>query len=454
MLISTFSITVLFSITETGKREVLDNIENMGAGRLELFGGMCIRTGERDERAGLISLEDLSWIKRRCKFIKAISPLSYGDTSGGAGSVEIEGKKYFPGPPPGNMLGILPDYKKIKGLKVIEGRFINNLDVKLKRRVCVLGNTTYRLLGGKKIIGKKLRLYEPYVINPKTKSKLIMESFTVIGALARIKPFLIPFSKDNQTGEYDFSYNLLFEDNGSVFIPCPVILELVEPEDPENKGYLGQIYISVQMKEKPKQRLGDYGNSEKEWNEKIAKGEFYFNREENITVHSSIKNEALEIINLLKQKYGKDKKFLMYSRDRLIDAMDTQTRQANTFIGTIGAISLTASIISILSIMLLSVTQRTSEIGLRRAIGARKKDIFSQFLIEALVITGIGGIFGMVFGIMGIKIIGYYASWNMVIPVYGIFISLGTSMAVGVIGGLYPAIRASKISPAQAVKYE
>jgi len=440
--ISTSCIAILFSITETVKRQILNDIENMGGGVLELAGGFIDLATKKC--AGLIKWEDLSLIKRRCRFVKAISMESCGDRSCGNDPIIIEGRKrYFPGPPPGGLRGILPDYKKIKGLKIIKGRFINDLDVRLKRRVCVIGNTTYTLLGDKKIIGKKLKAFEP--IN---QPQLEVESFTIIGVLAKVNPFWLPFSRTPE-GE-DFMTNI-FYNNALVFIPYPVIKDVIEPENPKNKGYLGQIYIQIKLSDKAlKERLGDYTK----WEENIKKGRWYYNEKEGINVHMAVKKEAWEIISVLKEKYGEDKGFLIYSRNRLLDELESQTKQANTFILTIGIVSLLASIISILSLMLLSVTNRTSEIGLRRAIGARKRDIFLQFLKEALVITGIGGMFGVIFGIIGIKVIGWYASLKMVIPIYSIFISIGTAIAIGVIGGVYPAIKASNIPPAEAVRYE
>ena len=307
------------------------------------------------------------------------------------------------------LIGTIPDYKDVKSLKVIKGRFINDLDIKLKRRFCVLGNTPFCFLGGKKIIGKKIELFEEFFDEKEDKWKKWSYSLTVIGGLAKYKPFVLPFTEDFWWEGYEGL-------NGAVIAPYSVFTEGDSTKDVS----LCDIYLQI-------------------------------GRNKNLL---KIKEIEEKIKAILSERYGKDKIFYVSKPKRLLDELESQTRQANTFILTIGTITLMASIVSILSIMLLSVIKRTSEIGLRRAIGARKKDIFFQFLIEALIITGIGGLFGMVFGITGVKIIGWYTSWDMVIPVYSLIFSILAICIMAIIGGLYPALKAANIPPAQAVKYE
>ncbi|MFH1860316.1 MAG: FtsX-like permease family protein, partial [bacterium] len=138
----------------------------------------------------------------------------------------------------------------------------------------------------------------------------------------------------------------------------------------------------------------------------------------------------------------------------LVKELEKQTRSANTFIGVIGATSLIASVISILSMMLLSVSTRTTEIGIRRAVGARKKDIFFQFLKEGVLITSKGGIGGILLGLLAVYLLGKYTGWEMVVPWHGLVLSVSAIGVIGIIGGLYPAMRAANIPPAIAVKYE
>ena len=109
----------------------------------------------------------------------------------------------------------------------------------------------------------------------------------------------------------------------------------------------------------------------------------------------------------------------------------------------------------IMNIMLVSVTERTREIGVRKAIGAKKRNIMTQFLIEALVVTGIGGIIGIIFGVCTIKfVIGGLKVVPEVYSIPWILLSFGISLLIGVIFGMYPANKAANLNPIDALAYE
>lgn len=125
-----------------------------------------------------------------------------------------------------------------------------------------------------------------------------------------------------------------------------------------------------------------------------------------------------------------------------------------TFLAAIAALSLLVGGIGIMNIMLVSVNERTKEIGIRKAIGASPSVIRGQFLIEALVLTLIGGVLGIGFGIFISKIITSANSWNFSLNYFSIILSLGFSMFVGIFFGWYPAMKASKLDPIVALNYE
>jgi len=123
-------------------------------------------------------------------------------------------------------------------------------------------------------------------------------------------------------------------------------------------------------------------------------------------------------------------------------------------LASIASISLLVGGIGIMNIMLVSVTERTREIGIRMAVGARGKDILMQFLTEALVLSSIGGLMGVVLGIMGSNILSYIARWPTFISPWAIVVAFTFSLIVGVFFGFYPARQASRMDPVECLRYE
>jgi len=124
------------------------------------------------------------------------------------------------------------------------------------------------------------------------------------------------------------------------------------------------------------------------------------------------------------------------------------------FLAAIAGISLLVGGIGIMNIMLVSVTERTREIGLRKAIGARRKDILIQFLLEAILLTGIGGLIGFLFGISGSALTAMIGKWDFSISWQAIILPVLMTVSFGVVFGMYPAVRASKLDPITALRYE
>jgi putative ABC transport system permease protein len=120
----------------------------------------------------------------------------------------------------------------------------------------------------------------------------------------------------------------------------------------------------------------------------------------------------------------------------------------------IASISLLVGGIGIMNIMLASVLERTREIGVRRAIGARQKDVVRQFLIETTIISLTGGVAGIILGVALSQLIGVLAGWSTIVTTSSIVLAFGVSVAIGIVFGLYPAVRASRLDPVKALHYE
>ncbi len=151
--------------------------------------------------------------------------------------------------------------------------------------------------------------------------------------------------------------------------------------------------------------------------------------------------------------------FTIRSTDQALDILGTITQGLKMFLAVVAAISLIVGGIGIMNIMFVVVNERTREIGLRKALGAKRKDILIQFLIESASMTLIGGLMGIILGIIialvisvGVNYFGY--QWQFIVTPVSVFVSTLMAVAVGIIFGLWPANRASKLSPIEALRYE
>ena len=120
----------------------------------------------------------------------------------------------------------------------------------------------------------------------------------------------------------------------------------------------------------------------------------------------------------------------------------------------IAGISLLVGGIGIMNIMLATVLERTREIGIRRAIGAKQRDIIRQFLTEAVLISIMGGLLGIIFGVTLSQIIASAAGWSTVVTTASIAIAFGVSCGIGLVFGIYPAMQAARLDPIEAIRYE
>jgi putative ABC transport system permease protein len=149
-----------------------------------------------------------------------------------------------------------------------------------------------------------------------------------------------------------------------------------------------------------------------------------------------------------------DDDFTIRNQDELTATASGTTKVMSWLLAAIASISLLVGGIGIMNIMLVSVTERTREIGIRLAIGARGSDVLTQFLVESVVISVLGGLIGVVVGYAGAALLGHLTGWNTETPPGTALIAVGFSAAVGVFFGFYPARRAASLDPIQALRYE
>ena len=151
---------------------------------------------------------------------------------------------------------------------------------------------------------------------------------------------------------------------------------------------------------------------------------------------------------------GQDDPFTIRNMTEILQAQQESSRVMTVLLAAVASVSLLVGGIGIMNIMLVSVTERTREIGLRMAVGARAKDILTQFLVESTTLSLIGGFIGILLGIGGSFLVAQLAGWPTQLSVESIVLAVGFSAAIGIFFGFYPAKKASRLLPIQALRYE
>ncbi len=165
-----------------------------------------------------------------------------------------------------------------------------------------------------------------------------------------------------------------------------------------------------------------------------------------------------EVQQLLRQRHhilpGQDDDFSVRNMTDIASAAEASSQVMTLLLGSIASVSLIVGGIGIMNIMLVSVTERTREIGIRMAVGARGRDILLQFLVEAVVLSLSGGFLGVVLGVASSRVISVFVHWPTIISLRSVLLAVVFSITIGVFFGLYPARRAASLNPIEALRYE
>ncbi|NKB89574.1 MAG: FtsX-like permease family protein [Acidobacteria bacterium] len=173
-----------------------------------------------------------------------------------------------------------------------------------------------------------------------------------------------------------------------------------------------------------------------------------------LSADQSAQASAVAIRRLLDRIHGGEDDFELVVPEALLDQSRRTQRLFNVVMGCIAGISLLVGGIGITNIMLATVLERTREIGIRRAVGARRREIRNQFMIEAFAISLLGGLAGVVMGVVIARVVAASAGWETVVTASSVILSTSVSMAAGLVSGIYPATRASQLDPIEALRYE
>lgn len=161
-----------------------------------------------------------------------------------------------------------------------------------------------------------------------------------------------------------------------------------------------------------------------------------------------------QLDNVLYRKLKNADAYRVFNQAEMLSTVSQVTGMLTLMLGGIAGISLLVGGIGIMNIMLVTVTERTREIGIRKAIGAKRRDILRQFLIEALVVSGAGGLFGIALGLAGSQLLNKFFNISTVVSWQIIGVAFGFALVVGIVFGIYPANKAAKLNPIEALRYQ
>jgi putative ABC transport system permease protein len=296
------------------------------------------------------------------------------------------------GDPP-TVYGVSPSYTQIANLQVVSGRFFDEAETAAAAPVAVLGEgATASLFGAEDPIGRYVKVNDQW--------------FQVIGVAG---PQL--------TVQADVGGLPAQDRNNLIYVPLYAAIFRLEDSTSRYRDEIDGIYVQL--------RSG-----------------------------VDVPGAAALIRGLLNVAHRGAGDFSVVSPAELLAQQRRTQRIFEMVMVAIASISLLVGGIGIMNIMLASVMERTREIGVRRAIGAKKRDVVRQFLIETTIISLAGGVLGVMVGVGLSQLIGYFAGWSTIVTTTSIVLAFVVSVAIGLVFGLYPAVRAASLDPVQALHYE
>ncbi|MDR0310090.1 MAG: ABC transporter permease [Acidobacteriota bacterium] len=289
------------------------------------------------------------------------------------------------------VLGVSSAYPEIQNLKLLQGAFFSAREESDNAQVCVLGMAAkQKLFGFEDAIGKQIKVNDVWL--------------TVVGVLG-----------DAVVEKQEFEGVKVQNPNNDIFIPITTSLRKFDVEAVENE--LNEIIIKIDES-------------------------------------ANIKEQAATINNLISVMHRYVDDYSIVVPEKLLEQNQKTQEIFNIVMGAIASISLLVGGIGIMNIMLASVLERTSEIGLRRAIGARKVDIRVQFIAEAVAISFAGGLIGIGLGYSISQAVALFSGWSTIVTAASVGLSFGVSSIIGLIFGIYPAVQASNLDPIECLRYE
>ncbi len=405
MVLGVSSVIAMLAVGEGSKREAVEQIRQLGAANVII---RSVKPGDNDDQATSttgstqnqntrvleygLQYRDFDILKATLPTVENALPIALVRKNAQHGRHRIANAR---------ILGTTPEYLQVKNLSIRRGRFLTPPDIHATANVAVLGAGA----------ADRLFSYE----DPLGQSVLLgMSAYRIIGVLGRQAS---GSATPGAIGQKDF--------NNDIYIPISAA-----------QRRFGEL-----------QRIVRAGSREYERTQ-LSEITLAVNDEKLVSQTAAMARK------LLRKNHTKQEDFEIQVPLELLRRAEAEKRIWNLVLGSIAGISLLVGGIGIMNIMLATVTERTREIGIRRALGAKRHDITMQFLVETVLLSSIGGLIGVLLGIAIPISVTYFSDIQTVISVWSVLLAFGISAGIGVIFGIYPARRAAMMDPIEALRHQ
>ncbi len=425
IVIGIAAVITMMEVGSGASKAIRTSIESMGASSILVLPGSFSHGGVRSGSGSMMTLtpEDFEAIQRECTYVALVAPVV------GAREQLIFGNQNYQ---PNQIQGTSPNYLPIANYKIADGSCFTELDVDTGAAVCVIGQTVAReLFGDQSPLGAEIRIRHT--------------ALKVVGVLAR--------KGSNMMGQ---------DQDDIVIAPWTTLRQRISGQRSMSANTSASSTSITTNTIYPGAGTGDFYPevNSSEQSASLVSPRFVSVDAIWVTAQTTdlIPDAINEVEQLLRERHkippGGPDDFNIRNFAEMLNTLTATTEMTTNLLLCVALISLLVGGVGIMNIMLVSVTERTREIGLRMAVGARSRDILTQFLVEATVLCLTGGIIGILIGRGGAMLISNVLHWPIATSPTAIAAAVIVSAAVGIVFGFYPAWKASRLDPIEALRYE
>ncbi len=430
IVIGVAAVIAMMEIGNGSSAAIQHTIASMGANNILVMPGTAASGGVSFGAGSVMTLtpEDAEAIARDCPAVEAVAPVVRARTQ------VVYGNKNWV---PMYIYGTTPSFLEVRDwTQMAEGDSFTDRDVRNSSKVCVIGQTLVReLFGGQSPIGKELRIQNVTfrvvgVLSPKGANMMGMDQDDIVIAPWTTIKYRVSGSSlgnvnqsaaSSQTSTTVNTLNTIYPGGGQSLYPVPSTTQQADTPQPVRFANVDQIMSAARSP-------------------------------------AQIPAAIQQMTTLLRERHhirpGESDDFTIRDMTEMTKAMTSTTSLMTKLLLAVAMISLVVGGVGIMNIMLVSVTERTREIGLRMSVGAEPGDILRQFLTEAVMLCLVGGAAGILFGRGGSYLVRLLLHWPTAVSVGAIIAAVVVSASVGIIFGYYPAWKASRLDPIEALRYE